>query len=159
MIGVGGWTRRGFIFGLGAFGLVGCAGSIMSPTRGLRESVMAFNDHLRWNRYRQAAEAIPNRYRETWIQRQEQAAKTLRITEYEVRPVNGIQEHAWVDVDVAFHRTSDFTVHNVRRRQEWRVIEGQWMIVSEREVPREREPEPREMPTYDFNAGLAAPDR
>ena len=147
------------ILGLGLV-VSACAASIMPPERGLRETVTTFNEDLRWRRYRQAAQVVPARYRDMWIQHQEKAGKGVRITEYEVRPAQALEQHAWVDVDIDFHRYDDFTVKKVRRRQEWRVIDNVWMIVSDREVPREEKAAPQDMPTYDFGAGLeSAPDK
>jgi len=132
---------------------VGCASTGMLPEKGLRTTVIAFNEDVRWGRYRYAASAIPERYRETWIKRQEAVGKSLKITEYEVNPIQIDGEAAHVNVDISFHGTRDMVVRKVRRRQEWRRIGSAWFIVSDREIPREEE-EVNRMPTYDFGAGL-----
>ena len=132
---------------------VGCASGGMAPEKGLRTTVIAFNEDVRWGRYRYAASAIPERYRETWIKRQEAAGKSLRITEYEVNPIEFAPDAAHVNVDISFHGIRDMLVRKVRRRQEWRRIESEWFIVSDREIPLEEE-ELDKMPTYDFGAGL-----
>ena len=134
---------------------VGCASGGMAPEKGLRTTVIAFNEDVRWGRYRYAASAIPERYRETWIERQEAAGKSLRITEYEVNPIEFAPDAAHVNVDISFHGIRDMVVRKVRRRQEWRRIESEWFIVSDREVPLETE-ELDKMPTYDFGAGLGS---
>jgi len=139
---------------LSLFGCVGCASTGMSPGKGLRETVVAFNEDVRWQRYRYASSAIPERYRETWIQRQEAAGKALKITEYEVNPIQFTPDGAQVNVDISFHGIRDMVVRKVRRKQEWKRIGRAWFIVSDREIPREDAPTPDRMPTYDFGSGL-----
>ena len=65
----------------------------------------------------------------------ERAASNFRILEYEVRPQLIRDDMAVVLVDMAYHRSNDVVIQQMRRRQVWRK-RGDWTLETEHEVER-----------------------
>jgi len=110
----------------------GCATS--SPREQLHDVVLHFNDNVRWQRYREAARALPPRRRAAWVKAMSRMGRVVRISEYDMRPVEVGDTYAVIEVDLSYHRQDDLVVRREKREQMWRLVEGVWQLESDTEV-------------------------
>lgn len=117
---------------------VGCAGSNMSPTEKLKRIAYRFNENLRWQRFEHASKNVHISKRELWVAAQEQAAHSLRIVEYEMRPVLLTETISILELDISFYRVHDHVIAKQRRRQIWKNKSGSWQLQSDKEHVRKK---------------------
>lgn len=133
-----------------ALAAAGCAGA---PKRDqLMESVRAYNEGVRWERFTSAAVAVPPAERDQFLDEREELADDLRITDYEVVRVASHAATADVQVKMTWFLDSRGTVHDTWIRQRWERQGKAWRVVDERRVRGEAMPglaeaAPGEVPT------------
>lgn len=110
----------------------GCSSATSSQK--LRDTVLHFNDNVRWQRYRDAARALPPRRRAAWVTAMSRVGRVVSIDEYDMRPVEVGKDYAVIEVDLSYHRRDDLKVRREKRQQIWRLVEGAWILESDREV-------------------------
>ena len=110
----------------------GC--STLSPKEKLHDVVLHFNDNIRWQRYREAARAIPPRRRSAWVKAMRRMGQMVRIDEVEMRPVEVNSDFAIIEVDLSYHRQDDLRVRTEKREQVWRFEDEAWHLESDREI-------------------------
>ena len=117
----------------------GCAGG---PQRDmLMESVRAYNEGVRWQRFTAAAVAVPPAERDQFLDEREELADDLRITDYEVvRVASHAAAAADVQVKMTWFLDSRGTVHDTWIRQRWERQGKAWRVVDERRVRGEAMP-------------------
>jgi hypothetical protein len=125
---------------------MGCSGFYKTSGEKLKIEVRRFNENVRWQRFRAAAKSIPTERRDDWVGAMEHAATALRITDYDVRPVEVGTDIALMDVDIGYHRIDQVVIKRVRRRQTWRYEGGGWMLESETDIPIVDGPVPENLP-------------
>jgi len=132
----------------------GCAGSgNMSPTEKLKRIAYRFNENVRWQRFEHASKNVPLERREIWVAAMERAAHSLRIVEYEMRPVLLTEDVSILELDLTYYRMHDHVIAHQRRRQVWKNEEGGWILKSDKEYVRKKPAEP-----VDNFPDLEAPD-
>jgi hypothetical protein len=110
----------------------GCSNATTSEK--LRDTVLHFNDNVRWQRYRDAARALPPRRRAAWVTAMSRFGQVVSIDEYDMRPVEVGEDFAVIEVDLAYHRHDDLKVHREKRQQMWWLVDGAWMLKSDEKV-------------------------
>jgi len=105
-----------------------------SSSQKLRDAVLHFNDNVRWQRYREAARALPPHRRAAWTTAMTRMGRMVSIDEYDMTPVEVGDDYAVISVDLAYHRHDDMRVKREKREQIWRFIEGAWVLESDSEV-------------------------
>ena len=125
---------------------VGCGGMPLPDTPDLSETVRQFNDGVRWERFANAASAVPPRERSQFVDDMDQRASELKITDYEVVRLDPRGERAArVQVKFTWYKASEGTVHETHAVQSWERHGKAWWMVDETrlrgaEMPGLREP-------------------
>jgi hypothetical protein len=129
--------------------LAGCGAA---PKRGenLMESVMTYNDGIRWDRLAVAASRVPPAEREDFVDEKDQLGEDLKITDWEVKRVKAEgDKKARVHVEYTWYKDGEGIVRETHAIQRWEQRGSAWLIVGERrlrgaEMPGLEEPEEEE---------------
>jgi hypothetical protein len=119
----------------------------------LGESVRAYNEGVRWERFSAAAVHVPPAERSQFVDDADQRAKDLRITDYEVIGVEQKGDRlAEVQVKMSWYLDSEGKLRETHAKQTWERHGKTWWIVDEArtrgvEMPGLRETALREAPT------------
>ena len=114
--------------------LIGCSGTgNLSPTEKLKRIAHRFNENVRWQRFEHASKNLPMERRELWVAAMEHAAHSLRIVEYEMRPVLLTESLSIVELDLTYYRVHDHVIAHQRRRQVWKNEDSGWVLQSDKE--------------------------
>lgn len=122
--------------------MLGCGG-YKSPGEKLQESVLRYNDAMRWRRFEVASEYLPTAKREDFMDRQREQADRIRILEYDIDDVHQTvpNEKAEVVVKVKWLVSPSNIVQTIRVRQNWDyTAEKQWQLESAEEVKKKAKP-------------------
>jgi len=110
--------------------LLACHMPKSMPT--LPESIRAYNDGVRWERFEVAANHVPGPQRSQFVDEADQRAKDVKITDYEVVRVDKQSEQeAKVHVKLSWYRNSEGTLHETQAMQTWQRHGRLWVIVDE----------------------------
>jgi hypothetical protein len=98
----------------------------------LFESVRQFNEGVRWERFGNAAGAIPPKERSQFVDEMDQRAGDLKITDYEVVRVDPHGEReAKVQVKLSWYKASEGTLRETHAVQTWERHGKSWWMVDE----------------------------
>lgn len=100
----------------------------------LKEATLSYNNDVRWSRFRAAARALPPARREAWVAAMDNAARYIRILEYDMRAVRIEGDDAVFEIDLSYMRSPGVTVERKRRLQHWSYADGNWTLNREQEV-------------------------
>ena len=117
-----------------------------TPGEQLFVNAKAFNEHVRWKRFRLASNFLPKAQQQRWLDRMQQAAETLRIVDYRMVPVRVGSDTAVIDVLLASYRAHDPVVDRQRRRQWWRHEDGDWKLERDKRLPLRADPKRQSLP-------------
>ncbi len=128
--------------------VLACAAACHAPKSGesLADSIRAYNDGVRWERYSVAAIHVPPKERSEFLDELDARAKDLRITEYDlVRVDTKSNRTAEVQVKIGWYLDSEGTLRETHTKQTWERQGKTWLIVDETrlrgvEMPGIREP-------------------
>jgi len=110
--------------------LVGACGASAKNAETLTESIRAFNDGVRWQRFALAANAIPPKERGEFVDEMDQRAEDLRITDYEIVRVDSQgPKAAKVQIKIAWYLDSEGTLRETHAVQTWELHGKQWWMV------------------------------
>ncbi len=144
--------------------LVVALGACAAPKAGdtLGESIRAYNDGVRWERFSNAALHVPPKERSQFVDDADERAKDLRITDYElVRVEQKGDKVAEVQVKMEWYLDSEGKVRETHARQTWERHGKTWWIVDETRMRGFERPGLREPPTEaaaEAATASAAPD-
>lgn len=113
-----------------ALALAGGCGASAKNTETLTESIRAFNDGVRWQRFSLAANAIPPKERGKFVDEMDQRAEDLRITDYEIVRVDSQGPRvAKVQIKISWYLDSEGTLRETHAVQTWELHGKQWWMV------------------------------
>jgi len=114
----------------------GCAAANQAHgAESLSESITAYNDSMRWERFELAAGAIPPRERPQFVDDMDERAHEVKITEYDIVRVDPHGEReAKVQIKMSWYKASEGTVHETYALQTWEQRGKAWMMVEETRV-------------------------
>lgn len=119
---------------LGALLLLPASGCL-APKRvePLGDAVLVFNDAVRWERFEMAAERLPPRQRDDFLDERDQLSEDLRITGYEVVRIryDKTRRRAKVHIKYTWHRDSRGVVRTTHAVQRWERPGSTWVILRE----------------------------
>ncbi len=110
--------------------LCACGAAPASDT--LAETVRAYNEGVRWGRFEVAAIHLPAKERSKFVDENDERAKDLRITEYDVVNVDqkGSKE-AKVHIKMSWYSDREGTLHETHAVQTWEKKGREWLLVDE----------------------------
>lgn len=110
--------------------LAACAAPKSGDT--LAESVRAYNDGVRWERFAVAANHVPPAERSMFVDEADDRAHDLRITDYEVvRVDNKSDKLASVQVKLSWYLDSEGILRETQAEQTWERHGKTWWMVDE----------------------------
>jgi len=112
--------------------LTACSVFSPKPSETLGESVRAYNEGIRWERFEVAAIHVPSKQRSQFVDESDLRAKDLKITDYDVIRVEqrGDRE-AHVQVKLEWYKNSEGTMHETHAVQTWERHGQDWLLVDE----------------------------
>jgi hypothetical protein len=113
--------------------LASCGGA-QKQNEDLLEHVRQFQEGIRWRKYDIAAEYLPARARERFIDTHDEIDKDLRIDDYELERVKVTDEHtrALVQVKFTWHLESRGIVHDTVLEESWERHGKIWRVIASR---------------------------
>jgi hypothetical protein len=98
----------------------------------LSESIRAYNEGVRWERFAVAAVHVPAKQRAQFVDEADQRAQDIKITDYEVVKVDqrGDRE-ATVQVKLSWYRESEGRLLETQAVQTWERHGKAWLLVDE----------------------------
>ena len=113
--------------------LGGCATTSAQRGEALMESVITYNDGIRWDRLAAAASRVPAAEREDFIDERESLAENLRIADWEVVRVKHVGDsRAKVQVKYTWYLDDEGVVHETQTSQKWERRAKAWVLVDEK---------------------------
>jgi hypothetical protein len=113
----------------------GCGAAAQSSAASLSETITAYNDSVRWERFETAAGAIPPRERTQFVDEMDERAHEVKITQYDIVRVDPRGEHeAKVQIKMSWYKSSEGTVHETYAMQTWEHRGRAWLMVEETRV-------------------------
>lgn len=135
-----------------AVALILMAAACHAPRSGetLTESVRAYNEGVRWQRYAVAATHIPPEQRSDFVDEADERSKDLKITDYEVVKVEQKGDtEAKVQVKVSWYLDSVGKLNETQAVQTWERHGKTWLVVDESRLRGAEMPGLREAPTQE----------
>lgn len=126
-------TRLTLLAALAAIALAGCAAA-QRKTEPLADSVRAYNDSVRWQRFDDAATRLPPDRRDDFLDQRDQLHEDLRISDYEVIRVRNDAKgrRARVQIKYTWYLDSNGKVHETHAVQTWHQGDEVWILKGER---------------------------
>lgn len=117
-----------------AMTLAACGGA-QRDSDTLQESILNYNEGVRWERFESAASALPPKERSQFVDDMDQRAKDLKISQYDiVRVDKPATKVAKVQVKVAWYKDSEGTLRETHAMQTWERHGKDWWMVEETRV-------------------------
>lgn len=113
--------------------LAACASAKSGDT--LAESIRAYNEGVRWQRFENAAVHIPPKERSEFLDEADQRTKDLKITEYDiVRVEKKSEKTAEVQIKVSWYLDNEGTLRETSAVQTWEKHGKTWWVVDEKRL-------------------------
>lgn len=117
---------------LGLAVLLAACGAAPRAGDTLVDSIRAYNDGVRWGRFEVAATHIPVKQRSQFVDDNDDRAKDLKITQYDVVNVEQKGDRAAkVHIKMEWYSDREGTVHETHAMQTWEKRGKDWMMVDE----------------------------
>jgi hypothetical protein len=114
-----------------AISLAACGGAQRDADT-LQESILNYNEGVRWERFETAASALPPKLRSEFVDEMDQRAKDLKISQYDIIRVDKpTRKTAKVQIKVAWYKDSEGTLRETHAVQTWERHGKQWWMVEE----------------------------
>ncbi|MBA3465346.1 MAG: hypothetical protein H0T46_35770 [Deltaproteobacteria bacterium] len=101
----------------------------------LKESILAYNEGVRWERFETAASSLPPKLRSEFVDEMDTRAKDLKISQYDiVRVDKPTKKMAKVHVKTAWYKDSEGTLKETHAVQTWERHGKAWWMVEEKRL-------------------------
>jgi len=98
----------------------------------LKESLLNYNEGVRWERFESAATSLPPKVRSEFVDEMDQRAKDLNISQYDiVRVDKPTRKTAKVHIKVAWYKDSEGTLRETHALQTWERHGKTWWMMEE----------------------------
>src|SRR5438128_1381964 len=112
-------------------GLAACGGP-QRDSDTLQESILNYNEGVRWERFENAAVSLPPKLRSEFVDEMDQRAKDLNISQYDiVRVDKPTKKTAKVHLKIAWFKDSEGTLRETHTIQTWERHGKAWWMVEE----------------------------
>ncbi|MFT3691638.1 MAG: hypothetical protein QM831_00770 [Kofleriaceae bacterium] len=111
--------------------LAACGGAPKAADS-LADSIREYNEGVRWGRFEVAAKNIPQKQRSQFVDDNDERAKDVKITQYDIVNVDqkGKRE-AKVHIKMEWYSDKEMLVHETHAVQTWEKQGKDWMMVDE----------------------------
>jgi hypothetical protein len=115
--------------------LAACGAPAAQQQDSLQESIISYNEGMRWERFETAAAALPPKERPQAVDDWDERAKDLKITQYDIVKIDnkGTRE-ARVHLKLAWYKTSEGTLRETHEIQTWERHGKDWVLVDEKRL-------------------------
>jgi hypothetical protein len=108
-----------------------CAGS-QHDSETLQESILSYNDGVRWERFETAATSLPPKQRSGFVDEMDQRAKDLKISQFDVVRVDKTgAKVAKVHVKLGWYMETEGTLKETHAMQTWERHGKAWWLVEQ----------------------------
>jgi hypothetical protein len=98
----------------------------------LQQSILDYNEGVRWERFERAASSLPPKQRSEFVDEMDQRAKDLNISQYDiVRVDKPTKKTAKVHIKVGWYKDSEGTLRETHAIQTWERHGKAWLMVEE----------------------------
>jgi hypothetical protein len=112
--------------------ILGACGAQQRDTDTLQESILNYNEGVRWERFETAASSLPPKERSQFVDEMDARAKDLKISQYDVVRVDKTgKKAAKVQIKVAWYKDSEGTLRETHAVQTWERHGKAWWMVEE----------------------------
>ena len=113
------------------FALAACA-SAQHDSETLQESILSYNDGVRWERFETAATQLPPKQRSSFVDEMDLRAKDLKISQYDVIRVDKTgSKAAKVQVKLGWYMETEGTLKETHAMQTWERHGKAWWMVEQ----------------------------
>ena len=135
-------------------GLAACGGP-QRDSDTLKESILNYNEGIRWERYESAATSLPPKVRSEFVDEMDQRAKDLNISQYDiVRVDKPTRKTAKVHIKVAWYKDSEGTLRETHALQTWERHGKTWWMMEETRLRGDEMPGLLDAPRAAAQAGV-----
>ena len=115
--------------------LLAACGAPAAQSDTLNETIINYNEAVRWERFENAAVALPAPQRAQTVDDWDERAHDLKITQYDIVKVDskGSRE-AKVQIKMAWYKNSEGTLRETQSIQTWEKHGKAWLMVDERRL-------------------------
>ena len=111
--------------------LSACA-TAQSNSDALQESILSYNDGVRWERFETAATSLPPKQRSAFVDDMDQRSKDLKISQYDVVRVDKTgSKAAKVHVKLGWYMETEGTLKETHAMQTWERHGKAWWLVEQ----------------------------
>ena len=115
--------------------ILAACGSAQKDQETLSESIRSFNDGVRWGRFAMAASRLPPQQRGEFVDKMDERADDLKITDYEVVRVEPLSpKEAKVQVKLSWYKNSEGLLRETHAMQTWERVGKTWLMVDSARV-------------------------
>src|SRR5436190_355189 len=112
-------------------GLSAC-GAPQRDSDTLQESILNYNEGVRWERFESAASSLPPKVRSEFVDEMDTRAKDLNISQYDIVQVDKpTKKTAKVHIKVAWYKDSEGTLRETHAIQTWERHGKVWWMMEE----------------------------
>lgn len=111
---------------------LGACATAQSNSDALQESILSYNDGVRWERFETAATVLPPKQRSAFVDEMDLRAKDLKISEYDVIRVDKASAKvAKVHVKLGWYMETEGTLKETHAMQTWERHGRSWWMVEQ----------------------------
>ena len=114
---------------------VAACGAPAAQSDTLNETIRGYNEAVRWERFENAATALPAAQRAQTVDDWDERAHDLKITEYDIVKIDSKGPHeARAQIKMSWYKSSEGTLRETQAIQTWEKHGKAWMMVDERRL-------------------------
>ncbi len=115
--------------------LAACATPPAAASDTLNETIKSYNDAIRWERFENAASALPQKERAQTVDDWDERAHDLKITDYDIVKVDSKgKNEAHAQIKLSWYKNSEGTLRETQSIQTWEKHGRGWQLVDERRL-------------------------
>lgn len=113
--------------------LISCALATPNQQDTLKESVLLFNEGVRWGRLQDVMPRVAPEHADNFVEMHKDFGKTIQISDYEIinTTANWKEKRAEVTVQITWYRNTEMELHTTVLSQQWEQVGVDWVMMAE----------------------------
>ena len=113
--------------------LISCGVATPNKQDTLKESVLLFNEGVRWGRLQDVLPRVAPEHADNFIEMHKDFGKTIQISDYELinTKANWEDKQAVVTVQITWYRNTEMELHTTILSQKWEQVGVDWVMMAE----------------------------